>query len=757
MSYESERAELLVVGRFHGLDLAAALAELTDEWLQQLFSDEVPVHAGVALVATGGYGRGELSPGSDLDLLLLHDDREDIAELADRLWYPIWDAGMKLGHAVRTVEHTEVLLGAREVDMATSLLSGRHLAGDAVLTARVVDMARQSWSTHDDEWLTELDRVTQRRHLGAGEVAFLLEPDLKDGRGGLRDVHCLQWARDAGVTIDEFDWERVSASYRVLLETRVELQRLTGKRSEVLLLEDQDAVAEALSVEDADVLMGQVASAARSIAYVSGEVWRRITREAVAESGSVAAGVRVIDGEVHLDGDPGSDPMLVLHAAVHAAENDLPIDRASLQRLAERQEPLPDPWPEGARVLFVQLLRQGQQAVPVIEALDFFEVWTRIVPEWAPNRNRPQRNVYHRFTVDRHLLEAAAQASRLSHRVQRPDLLVVGALFHDIGKGYPGDHTEVGMQLLASLARRMGFDDTDLEMLVRMVELHLLLPDVATRRDIEDEQTLRSVAGQVETVEFLELLAALTEADSLATGPTAWGTWKAKLVRVLTANTATFLAGGHAFGGGRRSFITPQLEELMSIGEVAVEGEDQRLTIVAPDRLGVFSRAAGVLALRGLAVLQADAYSSEDGMAVSVFHVAEPDSPIDWKRVRVDIEKALSGRLAIDARIAERSRVYRRRTALAAHQAETRVTFDDEAATDATVVEVQTEDRVGVLYHVTRVLADMALDIRYAKIQTLAHEVVDAFYVRGADGPQLGPGYRREIELAISHALSLVK
>jgi [protein-PII] uridylyltransferase len=144
-------------------------------------------------------------------------------------------------------------------------------------------------------------------------------------------------------------------------------------------------------------------------------------------------------------------------------------------------------------------------------------------------------------------------------------------------------------------------------------------------------------------------------------------------------------------------------------------------------------------------------------MAVSVFHVAEPDSPIDWKRVRVDIEKALSGRLAIDARIAERSRVYRRRTALAAHQAETRVTFDDEAATDATVVEVQTEDRVGVLYHVTRVLADMALDIRYAKIQTLAHEVVDAFYVRGADGPQLGPGYRREIELAISHALSLVK
>ena len=505
--------------------------------------------------------------------------------------------------------------------------------------------------------------------------------------------------------------------------------------------------------------MGRIAAAARRIAYLSDETWRRIdskSHDPTLENIEVA-GLRVIDNEIVIVGDPSSDPLLVLHAAVQASKSGLPLARESLGRLAQRQPDLPDPWPQGARELFVELLRGGPRAIPVIESLDYFEVWSRLLPEWTPNRARPQRNVYHRFTVDRHLLETVAEAARLAHRVPRSDLLLVAALLHDIGKGYPGDHTEVGMRLVGPIASRCGFSERDSLVLTRLVEHHLLLPDVATRRDLDDAQTLRAVAEKVQTVDFLELLAALTEADSIATGPTAWGDWKAHLVQTLTESTADFISSDGTTNRKRRSFVDEHIEGLMAEGETVVEGSGDTVTIVAPDRAGVFSKAAGALALRGLDVLQADAYSSDAGMAVSQFRVAEPDTPVDWNRVTDDVHECLRGHLAIDARIAERARVYRRRTALAAKPAATRVTFDIESATDATIIEVHTEDHIGVLYHLTRTLAEMGLDIRSAKIQTISNEVVDTFYVTGSNGPILEDLHRREISAALRHALMLVE
>ena len=354
-------------------------------------------------------------------------------------------------------------------------------------------------------------------------------------------------------------------------------------------------------------------------------------------------------------------------------------------------------------------------------------------------------------------METVAEAARLTHRVQRPDLLLVAALLHDVGKGYPGDHTEVGMRLIGPIASRCGFPTEDAEVLSRLVEHHLLLPDIATRRDLEDLQTIRTVAEKVRTVEFLELLAALTEADSIATGPTAWGDWKAYLVKTLAEGTADFISTDGSTRRKRRSFITDQLEALMAEEETVIQGSGDTVTIVAPDRAGIFSRAAGALALRGLDVLQADAYSSDAGMAISQFRVAEPDTPVDWDRVTDDIHQCLQGHLAIDARIAERARVYRRRTALAAKPVATSVIFDIESATDATIVEVRTEDHIGVLYHLTRTLAEMGLDIRSAKIQTISNEVVDTFYVTSSDGPTLDDIHRREIEAALRHSLMRVE
>ena len=588
-------------------EIPQALSDVTDGFLTELYAREIQIDSGVALVALGGYGRSELSPSSDLDLMLVHNDWDDIDSLADRIWYPLWDEGFKLGRSVRSVDQT-LRLAATDLETATSLLNARLVTGDFSLVQDLLARNEMQWADQTSDRLDELARNVARRHRLAGEVAFLLEPDLKEGRGGLRDVHAIDWAARAGVQVTVHDRELLDAAYRVLLEARVELHRISGKRGDVLLLEEQDSVAAALGDPDADLLMGRIAAAARRIAYLSDETWRRIDSELhdpTLENIEVA-GLRVIDNEIVIVGDPSSAPLLVLHAAVQASKSGLPLARESLGRLAQRQPDLPDPWPQGARELFVELLRGGPRAIPVIESLDYFEVWSRLLPEWAPNRARPQRNVYHRFTVDRHLLETVAEAARLAHRVPRSDLLLVAALLHDIGKGYPGDHTEVGMRLVGPIASRCGFSERDSLVLTRLVEHHLLLPDVATRRDLDDAQTLRAVAEKVQTVDFLELLAALTEADSIATGPTAWGDWKAHLVQTLTESTADFISSDGTTNRKRRSFVDEHIEGLMAEGETVVEGSGDTVTIVAPDRAGVFSKAAGALALRGLDVLQAD-------------------------------------------------------------------------------------------------------------------------------------------------------
>ena len=743
--------------------LPAALSALTDSWLAESYATEAAecglgcangASTGVALVAVGGYGRGELCPGSDIDLLLLHDD-VDTGNLADRLWYPIWDEKLKLGHAVRSMSGT-LELAASDTDTATALADARHLAGDATLTARLIEGVQSDWRANAAQRLDELHRSVSRRHSQSGEVAFLLEPDLKTGRGGLRDAHAIRWARLAGVELPAADTERLAEAYQTLLRSRVDLHRTTGLRSDVLSADDQDAVAERSGAVDADAFMADIARAGRIIAFLSDQLWSTIARQStvLAAPDVDIAGLAVRDGELVIDGDPAADVVLVLHAAVQSARGGIPISRASLDKLAERQAQFPDPWPHGARALFVELLGCGHRAIDVIETLDYFDVWTRVLPEWAPNRHRPQRSRYHRFTVDRHLLEAVAEAARFTHRVARPDLLLMGALLHDIGKGYPGDHTQAGMRLAGPIARRCGWSSTDADILVRLVQHHLLLTDIATRRDLDDPLTVATVARAAQTQEFLELLAVMTEADCLATGPMAWGDWTANLVSALVEMTSEHLSGSDSTPSTHRRLLTTDVVDLMAAGETALRVDGNVLTVVAPDERGLFSRAAGVLALRGLDVLQADAYSSPAGMAVSSFRIVPPDTPVDWDRVTYDVRRSLRGHLALEARIAERARVYRRRRALSATRAATSVTFDAGSATGATIVEVRTEDHIGVLYKVTRVLAEMGLDIRSAKIQTLANEVVDSFYVVGPDGPVIDEAHQREVELALRHLLA---
>jgi len=733
---------------------------------------------GLALVAVGGYGRRELCPGSDLDLILLHRggrrDRTELTRLAERLWYPIWDRGLKLGHAVRTVKEAVTLAGS-DLNTATAQLDTRLLAGDADLADELSRRAADQWRATGTRWLTALRDSVAERHEIAGEVAFLLEPDLKEGRGGLRDVHALRWAEAARRILFEGDHDALDRAHGTVLEIRIELQRRTGKGNDRLLLQEQDGVAAALGDADADVLMGRLSSAARAIAWTSDEAWDRIGSSLKGPRGRVAAADRPLgsglvlrEGLVELaaGADPRSDPGLVLRAAAAAAGAGTSLGRHTLDRLAaEAPEDLAVSWTEQNRADFVALLAGGRAAIPVLEALDQTGLLVRLLPEWAAVRCRPQRNAYHRFTVDRHLCEAAAGAAAHAGEVDRPDLLVLGALLHDIGKGFVGvrgeDHTVAGEVVIEEIGSRMGFPPADVAVLVAMVRHHLLLPDVATRRDLDDPTTVSSVAGKVGDRLLLSLLHHLTEADSLATGPAAWSPWKAGLVSELVDRVDRYLSGGaHAateFPGPTHRAV---LDRARAEGRLVVDAGGRQATVVAADRPGLFCHVAGVLALHGLDVLAARAWSSDDGMAVEHFHVepANGREP-DWRAVEADVVRALDGAVSLESRLAARARQYAGRAGvLAAAPPRTQVIVDTEASETATVVEVRAPDRIGTLYRITRVLADLGLDIRSAKVTTVGHEVVDAFYVVDAAGAKVaGDDQVATIEGALRVVLSGVE
>lgn len=758
-----QAAELVASSDQGGRRFGVALAAITDDWVIGLFESALaanPTKYRVALLAVGGYGRGELAPYSDLDLLLVHDARprkvsNEIEPIASALWYPLWDAGVKLGHAVRRVDEQLDLVDG-DLDSATALLTARFLAGDEEIAADVTRRGRKSWESQRSSYLSSLRERMTARQAESADVAYRLEPDLKNGHGGLRDVQTVWWAMASGLDVIEQDLDDLDVCYDTLLRARVATHLTTGRPDDVMRLEDQDAIAKRGGWSDADALMADVAAAGRNVSWLCDETWSRAFERDPEDDRAIAPGVVLRNGEVELTDnvDPRRDPTLALQAAVAAARHECRIGRATLDRLHAEVEPWPGDWPVGARTELVALLLEGHKAIPVLESLDHRELLSRFLPEWEPVRSKPQRNAYHRFTVDRHLWEAAANAAGLTERVSRPDLLVLGALFHDIGKGYPGDHTEVGMEMFRDIGPRLGLGRHDVDVIITMIEHHLLLSDVAMRRDISDEATIDLVAGLLGTVEKLELLDALTEADSKATGPSAWGSWKEQLVDELTSRTKHVLGGGQASEVKWRLFPDEATLRAMAAGDVDISRDGDLITIVSPDSAGTFSQVAGVVSMHGLDVVTSRAYSDEQGMAASQFRVSSPNGEMNWRKVKNDLRKGLRRELAIEARLAERAKTYRRRRKL---QADTpgppKVKFIEGGSSNATLIEIRAVSKIGILHRITQALDDMGLDIRHATVHTIGMEVVDTFYVRTRTGELVtNTAHRKEIQKALLHA-----
>ena len=730
---------------------------MLDGWLVELFTTATSEDSsGVALVAVGANGRREPSPFGDVDLVLLHAPKYDIAPVADALWYPIWDSGIKLDHSVRTTRQARAE-AERDWKVAAGLLDARLVAGDARLLVEVAPVVATEWRSKARRVLPELVADAELRHARHGDVAHLLEPDLKESRGGLRDMHWLRCAHAAVPDLAPAD-RRVETAFDALVAVRVALQAVTRSSSNLLTLQDQDAVAARLALADADVLMAQVSGAGRRIAITADEARARVTtwvqrgprrgrRFVPPIARPLSPGIVALGDEIALaaGADVEGDASLAMRAAAEAATLGLPLARDALDLLEALAPAPPKLWPRALLDGLLSLLGAGQAAVGPFEALDQRGLVERALPEWAMVRGRPQRNALHRFTVDRHLLETAVRAAEHTRDVARPDLLLLGALLHDIGKGVPGQHhTPAGMALVAAIGPRLGLTDDDVAVLVALVEHHLLLPDAATRRDIHDPRTVASVAVAVGRRDVLELLSVLAVADGEATGPAAWSSWKAGLVAELSARTAAALAGRVLPPPPR--VPGPEHAELLGAALPAVDIRDGQVTVAVPDRPGVLGLVAGVLAVRGFDVRGA-ALGGANGVAVEVFDVA-PSSPVASDVVARDIADALDG--GLDVRAALRERARSRQTLArpkAAHPPEARVLFDDDAS-DATVIEVRAPDGVGVLARIAGALGECGVDIHRALVSTLGHEVVDAFYV----GP-LPEAERARVESAVLAAL----
>ncbi len=769
-SLRERRGALLARPDLQGDDFCRAYSAEADEWLSGVAERAVGENnRHLALLAVGGYGRSSLCPYSDLDVVLLHSGRRDIKAVADAIWYPVWDEGVRLDHSVR--RPSEVLdTAADDVRVALGLLDARLVWGDPKVADPLIVDARNAWrNTLGTRYLPDLEAQMDERHSVAGDVAFLLEPDLKESHGGLRDVSVLRAiSAFAPLLADYADLASVAQATSVLTRVRVELHRIAEREQDKLLLQDQDQIAAALAFEDADILMAAVSAAGRQIAWVSDDVWRRRKlwdpspkprrrlrrgEERAGRDGRdspVTVGPDMVDvsGEIALlpTAAVSEDTSLAFQLAATAAELDQPIAKGSLHRLADRMPPPSDPWDPELLAALIRLLAAGHAATDKLESLDQHGLIARIIPEWAAVRNKPQRNAYHTYTVDRHLLEAAAVASELTDSVERPDLLLIGALLHDIGKGFPGDHTAAGLKIVREMATRMGFQEADVDILVDLVRYHLLLPDTATRRDLDDPTTVANVARAAGNRVTLHLLGALTEADSRATGPSAWGPWKAGLVRELVRRADLELAG-ETQPIGPPEIPAPYrtlMGEVRTSGLPSVSLEPPQVVVAAPDRPGLLSDVAGTLALHGMDVRAANV-SGEDGVAVEVFtvEVARGTWP-DTARLREDLAEVLAGKLPIDERLSERGRVYPVRRRSAAHVPGADVRVDNAASDSATVLEVRAPDEVGLLHRITRVLFEANLDVVSARVSTLGELVVDAFYVREDIGEKVTDPARLE-------------
>jgi [protein-PII] uridylyltransferase len=836
-----------------GLEIVLAYSTIMDHLIRYLYSavngDVIRQVASdnqrCVVIAQGGYGRGELNPYSDVDLLFLYSWKVSsyVESVTQKLLYTLWDAGLEVGHATRSVAES-IRLAETDFKVKTALLDCRFLCGDYSLYGdfeRAVEtrLVNKRASRFIEQKLAE----NRSRHESYGGSVYLLEPEVKEGEGGLRDIHTARWigrvkvnAKDLdalalGGIVSAEDVAKLKAAQDFLLRVRNELHFSAGKHRDQLTFDEQEKVSQALgyqgegSLKAVEVFMREYYLHASETSRVTSliihrliEYGRRNWTGKYALARTVREGVRISGEHITitkpdiLENDPGNLIRIFDDMQKYACK----LSHETRELLRDHLDLVDDRFRRSAaaNIPFFDILKWKDGVYETLFEMHKSGVLGAFIPEFGRLLCMVLHDAYHIYTVDQHSLMLIREIERLkageykdslplltqlAREFEKIELLYLGMMFHDIGKGFGGGHSEIGARMVRQIARRMRLNVDDGALVEFLVRHHLLMTHTAFRRDLEDEKTIFDFAKTIGNIGNLKMLYLLTFADVKAVGPEVWNPWKASLLGELYVKTLNLLEEvekgeferedvravlRRVQGRVRRQlwkdhplervnhFIetmperyflsTPENDipahfELMEQfqGEPAVsfvehfpERDCSSVVVCTYDRPGLFAAITGVLTALRLDILNARIFTSSDGRILDVFRVSHHGrsdvvtSEQKWTKFRSTLESVLTGNIDV-ARLVESSRpslLLQRRVP----KVSTAIQIDNEASDDFTIVEVFTADRIGVLFTITYALHQLGLSIHVAKISTNVDQVADVFYVTDERGGKIQEALRLE-------------
>lgn len=830
-----------------GIAAARALSELQDTIIQVIYDFAVkhvyyaqnPSSAErIAIVATGGYGRGELAPGSDIDLLFVRPFKQTAwgESVIEFILYMLWDLGLKVGHATRSLAEC-VRLAKLDVTIRTAVLEARYLWGDRGLYD---ELRKKFWSevaTGNGRDFVEAKLAERKmRHSRQGESRYLVEPNVKEGKGGLRDLQTLYWigkylyhVDDAGDLVEHGVFTR--EEYRIfqkaeafLWNVRVHLHYLMNRAEERLSFDVQPSLAAALGYTDPEKPRRAVEAFMRAYFLVAKDVGdlTRIFCAALEEQHKKPRPSlrRILPGFLkprspdddfyvengRLTANPAifrKDPANILRMFQIADAKGVDIHPHALRTVTRSLDLITDAVRGNpvANQAFLETLTSRQDPERALRLMNEAGVLGRFIPEFGHAVGLMQFNMYHHYTVDEHLIRAVGNiasiergehkddnpiASDIIKRIQNRQVLYCAILLHDVAKGLPGDHSDVGAEIARSLCPRLGLAATDTTAVAWLVKNHLVMSDTAQRRDISDPKTVRDFVDLVQSPEMLRLLLVLTVADIRAVGPGVWNGWKGQLLRELYYAAENMMTGGDQSPGRSQRVAAAKAALEARLGDYSPaerekalsrhydnywlafeEGELERharflskadaegtllaleansndfravteIILYTPDHAGLFSRFAGAIAMAGGTIVDAKAFTTSDGFALDVFSVQDAEGEAFGDKERLarlaqSIEKTLRGEVwprQMLARKPQRSRA-------SAFSIRPKIHFDNEASRIATVIEVECLDRPGLLYDITHAIFEAGLSISTSMVATYGERAIDVFYVRDGFGHKI--------------------
>ena len=816
-----------------GGELLRQHSALIDEYVSDSFRTSSEAQKGMTLTALGGYGRRELFPFSDIDLLLLYRPEAEagLQAVSEAVFYPLWDSGLEVGHGVRTVP---ACLADAEADFffRVALLDIRYIAGDQGLYEQLTTGYRlQFIEGQRGDFLHKMMHFRTERHNRFGKYSYQLEPHIKESPGGFRDIQAMLWTaqavfglsglhaiEEAGL-LSHGERQRFAEAQDFLIRVRNRLHYASGRKNDQLYFEHQEEIAQALRYRGDSGLLG-VEQFMRQV-YGHMKVVTTTTDlffEHVAESlhiqparemeQTLEPGITVRGGRLHLTDLEllNKRPYLLMRLFAQAARTGLPLHYRTKKQISEQLHLVDDRLRHSKRMAkaFLEVLQGAREPLDTLAALSETGLLGAYLPEFEEIRALAQHDIYHVYTVDHHLLHAVAELHRLREHeplfleIASPHLLYLAALLHDIGKGHHQDHSLRGGELVRIIAKRLQLAPQETDCLAFLVENHLFLTITALRRDLEDDDFIRQCARKIGDPERLHMLYLLAVADAKATGPTAWNDWKAALLHELYLKISHLLdrrelgrpdtAQGVAWmreqvegllGDRERQLLamlpeeyllsfTPETianhlrlsDELKHRG-IILEPEDQGPTwsvlIMAPDSTGLLAKLCGTLALHNLEVVAAQIFTWDNRIAVDLLNVRSAINLTfaeqDWQALASDLELVLTNRLGLAHRLADKQQQARFSSQTTSRHQKPRVLIDNQSSGHYSIIEVYAADQPGLLYNITRTLADFGISIYRARIGSERDQIVDVFYVLGHDSAKItDTKLQEEITRALLHA-----